>query len=424
MGLKELYELLKGIQANRAVKTKQLEDLQVKVKAATDEDLESLKSQVDALSDEIDGLITEETDVQSQIDEADESLKSLSKELEKAKQKEKGTKNMEYLKSKEAAIEYAKMLVDNQGVSNRDLSEKWAEHLTAKGVTGLDSLLPEPILLAIEDEFKDYQGVLNHVSKDPRYSAKVVLQSVQNFAKGHKAGKTKKNADLAFTSFNINSETIYIKAEFDYADLKKDTTGRYFNYMMSELAKGFIRAVERAVVIGDGLAPEHDDKITEIKSIAEETNAKLFDTQEFDVDAETFTVDHINALDTGSDKLFPLGEPILVTSKTILRKLKNAVDADGKPLFQNERGPIAQTGNTFQGYTVYVYDFMNESENPIIAFADKAYTLLGDGVGADKFEDYDVTVNKRHVELASVMGGRISSYKGAVKFTAKAAVGG
>lgn len=300
MGLKELYELLKGIQANKAVKTKQLEDLQVKVKTATDEDLENLKSQVDALSDEIDGLITEETDVQSQIDEADEALKSLSKELEKAKQKEKGTKNMDYLKSKEAAIEYAKMLADNQGVSNRDLSEKWAEHLTAKGVTGLDKLLPEPILLAIEDEFKDYQGVLNHVSKDPRYSAKVVLQSVQNFAKGHKAGKTKKNADLAFTSFNINSETIYIKAEFDYADLKKDTTGRYFNYMMSELAKGFIRAVERAVVIGDGLAPEHDDKITEIKSIAEETNAKLFDTQEFDVDAETFTIAHINALDEGS----------------------------------------------------------------------------------------------------------------------------
>ena len=47
-----------------------------------------------------------------------------------------------------------------------------------------------------------------------------------------------------------------------------------------------------------------------------------------------------------------------------------------------------------------------------------------DGVGADKFEEYDVTINQRKIELASVMGGRISSYKGAVKFTAKVAVGG
>ncbi|MEG0349581.1 phage major capsid family protein [Enterococcus sp.] len=419
MGLKELYELLKGIQANKAVKTKQLEDLQIKVKAATDEDLESLKSKVDALSDEIDGLITEETDVQGQIDEADESLKSLSKELEKAKQKEKGTKNMDYLKSKEAAIEYAKMLVDNQGKSNKDMQEQWSEHLKSKGVTGLDNLLPEPVLLAIQEEFKDYQGVLNHVTKDPRYSAKVVLQSVQNFAQGHKKGTTKKNANFAYTSFTINAATVYIKVDFDYADLKKDTTGRYFNYAMQQLAKGFIRAVERAIVIGDGLDAGADDKITEIKSIAEETEAKLFDTVEIDSDALVYTNEQIEAITAGIDKLYPLGDTILVTTKAVARKLKLAKDTDGKYLDPQPFAPISQTGNNILGYTVYVYDFMNGADNPIIAFADKAYALIGDSVAADKFDEYDVTVNKRDIELASVMGGRLAEYKSAIKFTEK-----
>ena len=420
MGLKELYELLKGIQENKAVKTKQLEDLQIKVKTATDEDLGNLKSQVDALSDEIDGLITEEESVQNQIDEADESLKSLSKELEKAKQKEKGTKNMNYLKSKEAAIEYAKMLIDNQGKSNKDMQDQWSEHLKSKGVTGLDNLLPEPVLLAIEEEFKDYQGVLNHVTKDPRYSAKVVLQSVQNFAQGHKKGETKKNASFAYTSFTINSATVYIKVDFDYADLKKDTTGRYFNYAMQQLAKGFIRAVERAIVIGDGLDAESDDKITEIKSIAEETEAKLFDTVEIDSDALTYTNDQIEAITAGIDKLYPLGDAILVTTKAVARKLKLAKDTDGKYLDPQPFAPISQTGNNILGYTVYVYDFMNGADNPIIAFADKAYALIGDNVSADKFDEYDVTVNKRDIELASVMGGRLAEYKSAIKFTEKA----
>ena len=359
MGLKELYELLKGIQANKAIKTKQLEDLQIKVKAATDEDLENLKSQVDALSDEIDGLITEETDVQSQIDEADEALKSLSKESKKAKEKEKGTKTMNYLKSKEAAIEYAKMLVDNQGKSNKDMQEQWSEHLKSKGVTGLDNLLPEPVLLAIQEEFKDYQGVLNHVTKDPRYSAKVVLQSVQNFAKGHKAGKTKKNANFDYTQFTINSATVYIKVDFDYADLKKDTNGTYFNYAMQQLAKGFIRAVERAIVIGDGLEDSNEDKITEIKSIAEEADVKLFETQEVDTEAATYTNDQIEAITAGIDKLYPLGDTILITTKAIARKLKLAKDTDGKYLDPQPFAPISQTGNNILGYTVYVYDWMN-----------------------------------------------------------------
>ena len=424
MSIKELYEKLKRVQENKAVKTKQLEDLQIKVKTATDEDLESLKSQVDALSDEIEGLITEEESVQSQIDEADEALKSLSKESKKAKEKEKGTKNMNYLKSKEAAIEYAKMLVDNQGKSNKDMQDQWSEHLKSKGVTGLDKLLPEPVLLAIQEEFKDYAGVLNHVTKDPRYSAKVVLQSVQNFAKGHKAGKTKKNANFAYTQFTINSATVYIKVDFDYADLKKDANGTYFNYAMQQLAKGFIRAVERAIVIGDGLEDSNEDKITEIKSIAEEADVKLFETQEVDTDAATYTNDQIEAITDGVDKLYPLGDTILITTKAIARKLKLTKDKDGKYLDPQPFAPISQTGNNILGYTVYVYDWMNGAENPIIAFADKAYALIGDDVSADKFDEYDVTVNKRDIELASVMGGRLAEYKSAVKFTAKTVVGG
>ena len=62
---------------------------------------------------------------------------------------------------------------------------------------------------------------------------------------------------------------------------------------------------------------------------------------------------------------------------------------------------------------------MNGADNPIIAFADKAYALIGDNVSADKFDEYDVTVNKRDIELASVMGGRLAEYKSAIKFTEK-----
>ena len=421
MSIKELYEKLKTVQENKEVKQKELDGLNVKTKTATDEELTDLKTKIEALGDVVEALIGEEAEVQNQIEEADEQLKALAKKESEKRQKEKGSAAMtDYLKTKESAVEYARMLVDNQGKSNKDMQGEWEAHVKSKGVTGLDNLLPEPVLLAIQEEFKDYQGVLNHVTKDPRYSAKVVLQSVQNFAQGHKAGKTKKNVNFAYTSFTINAATVYIKVDFDYADLKKDTTGRYFNYAMQQLAKGFIRAVERAIVIGDGLDAAADDKITEIKSIAEETEVKLFDTVEIDSDALVYTNDQIEAITAGIDKLYPLGDAVLVTTKAIARKLKLAKDTDGKYLDQTQPfAPISQTGNNILGYTVYVYDFMNGADNPIIAFADKAYALIGDNVSADKFDEYDVTVNKRDIELASVMGGRLAEYKSAIKFTEK-----
>lgn len=90
---------------------------------------------------------------------------------------------------------------------------------------------------------------------------------------------------------------------------------------MNELAQGFIRAVERAVVIGDGKNSDDDDKITEIKSIAEETLAQLFDTQEISVDGE-FDSTVLENLVKGIDKLAANTTPILVTSKPLLVNLK------------------------------------------------------------------------------------------------------
>jgi len=322
---------------------------------------------------------------------------------------------MEYLKTKEAALDFARILMDNEGSSN-SARKAWEANLVEKGVTDVNKILPEPVLIAIQNAFNDYDGILNHVTKDPRYAVRVALQTQQAKAKGHQNGKTKKDESFAFIDYTINSAAVYIKYSFEYADLKKDTTGAYFNYVMNELAQGFIRAVERAVVIGDGKTSEDDDKITEIKSIAEETLAQLFDTQEISVDGE-FDNTVLENLVKGIDKLAANTTPILVTSKTIARKLKMVKDGEKRYIDPQPFAPISQTGNIIAGYQVYVYDWMEDATNPIIAFADKAYKMIGDDVSADRFEDYDVTMNRRHIELASVLGGRLGQYKSAVKFT-------
>lgn len=389
-------------------------NIEVKIKSATieDDELKQLKSDAENLATQATKIKTTITSLDSDIEEAEEELSKAAKFI---KEKQKGHAPMDYLKTKAAALDFVRILMDNEGSAN-SARKAWEANLVEKGVTGLHKILPEPVLIAIQDAFVNYDGILNHVTKDPRYSVRVALQSQVAQAKGHKAGKTKKDEEFTFTDFTINTATVYIKYSFEYADLKKDTTGQYFNYVMKELAQGFIRAVERAVVIGDGKDARADDKITEIKSIAEETETALFETQKINLTG-AFDNTTLETLTAGLDKIAVNTTPILVTSKAIARKLKTVKDGEGRYLDPQPFAPISTSGNNIAGFTVYIYDWMDGAANPIIAFADKAYKMAGDDVAADKFEDYDVTVNRRHIELASVMGGRLEKYKSAVKFT-------
>lgn len=391
--------------------------IEEKLKSATigEEELAQLKSDAEELVSKAEELKNTISKLDVEIEEKEDNLNKAAKSI---KEVQKGKTQMEYLKTKEAALDFARILMDNEGSAN-SARKAWETNLVEKGVTNLTKILPEPVLIAIQDAFNNYNGILNHVSKDPRYAVRVALQTQVSQSKGHKAGKTKKDEDFTFLDFTINSATVYIKYAFEYADLKKDTTGAYFNYVMKELAQGFIRTIERAVVIGDGKNSDDDDKITEIKSIAEETETNLFETQEIKV-AGVFDNAVLETLVAGIDKMVPNTTPILVTSKAIARKLKLVKDAEGRYIDPQPFAPIATNGNVIAGFQVYIYDWMDGATNPIIAFADQAYKMIGDEAAADRFDDYDVTVNRRHIELASVMGGRLAQYKSAVKFTAPA----
>lgn len=155
---------------------------------------------------------------------------------------------------------------------------------------------------------------------------------------------------------------------------------------MKELAQGFIRTIERAVVIGDGKTANADDKITEIKSIAEETESNLFETQEINV-AGVFDNTVLETLVAGIDKMVPNTTPILVTSKAIARKLKLVKDAEGRYIDPQPFAQLQPTEILLLVFQVYIYDWMDGATNPIIAFADQAYKMVGDDVATDRFED-------------------------------------
>lgn len=391
----------------------------------------SLKDEIDALGEDAQGTQDEADAEAAAIEQEEKSLEDIAAKGKLQKSKSLGGQHVSYLKTKQSGLAFFEMLKSHNGQSFKSFQDDWFDHVASKGVavekatTGIDDVLPTSYVVAIANAFTDYQGVIKHVTQDPRYVATFGFNSTKNYGKGQKRGVQKKDAEFAFTKITLDADTVYAKVSYSYADQKKDTSGAYLDYLMSELAQMVLRAVERAIVIGDGLDAGAEDKITGIASIAEETEATLVSSAEADFAAATYTQATVETIVAGLDLLEAPGQPILVTSKAVARKLRMAKDAEGRFLDPNWAQPINQGEEiSILGYATYVYDWMVGATNPLVAFADKAFTLNGDTPNADRFEWYDIKFNQNNVEYAGVIGGRLTKYKGGVKFTQKAAVGG
>lgn len=454
MNLRERKALLAKksayLKLNKSLVAKRAEGAQLKIKAA-DTSVELTDEEIDALQADAQACVDACAELQTQIDELGADAESTQEEVDAeaaeieseeaslkaaaaagASQKSKNFKSkgghntMSYLKTKTAGADLLQMLKSHSGQSLKSFQDEWTSHLAAKDITvnadtGLEDILPTSYVEAIKSAFPDGMGgVLSIVNLDPRYVAALGFNTKK--AKGRGRSKTrveKKNIEFAFKKITLDANEIYAKYMYNYADQKKDTTGAYIDYVMKELAKAVVRAIEEAVLIGDGLAADDDSKIVGIKSIAEETETMLVESAEANLNAATYNQDIIEELVAGLDKVEAPGEVVIFTSKKIARKIRSAKDAEGRFIDANWAKPITE-GQAFDlmGYTAYVYDFMDGADVPLIGVANKAYTLNGDVPNADRFEWYDVRFNQNHVEYAGVTGGRVTEYKGAVNIKA------
>lgn len=453
MNLRERKALLAKksayLKLNKSLVAKRAEGAQLKIKAA-DTSVELTDDEIDALQADAQACVDACADLQTQINELGEDAESTQEEVDaeaaeiereedalkaaaaagtnqKSKNfKSKGGHNtMSYLKTKTAGADLLQMLKSHAGQSFKSFADEWTSHLAAKDITvnadtGIEDILPTSYVEAIKSAFPEGMGgVLDVVKFDPRYVATLGFNTKKTKGRGHKKGTEKKNIEFAFKTITLDANEIYAKYMYNYADQKKDTTGAYIDYVMQELAKAVVRAIEEAVLIGDGLDADDDSKIVGIKSIAEEAETLLVDSAEADLNAATYNQGVIEEIVAGLDKIEAPGEVVIFTSKKIARKIRAAKDSEGKFIDANWAKPITEgTAVELMGYTTYVYDFMDGADVPLIGLAKNAYTLNGDVPNADRFEWYDVRFNQNHVEYAGVTGGRLTEYKGAVNIKA------
>lgn len=343
-------------------------------------------------------------------------------EAEKRDQKPKGglrtvasfdnSKN-EYLTSREATIDF--MTTINNCHHRGEFREAWGKKLESRGIEGTEYFMPEGVLTVIKDFFDEYEGILNHVSTNPDYAVKITSQTIRNFATGRDDEDAPKvQTPFNFAQFSIDADEIYAAIKIGYKSQKLDraTGSRMVDYIIKELVKAIVRGVERQIILGTDLT------LPNLKGIMTEQNGQLFSTHDMDMSSSQFSEVEVLAFTEGLEKISAIGNPIVVTTKAIARKLKSAKTPDVGFLDTNPLGLIKNGRNEILGNIVFTYDFMEGAENPIIAFAEGSYLLVGDSpTSPDFLQGYDIFPdNKGSYESIGLVGGSLAEYKAAVKF--------
>lgn len=167
----------------------------------------------------------------------------------------------EYLKSKAAVLDYAKLAKKCNGdaVTTNDA---WKEHLAAKGVTitGEDGFLPTRVEQVMFKAWHDAVGALKTFRFTKAKAFKFYAMTTESTALGHKKGEQKAEQDVTAIPRNGGLKVVYKKLKLDWIDIVNDESGELYVFRTRELTDRVLHALVKGAILGDGLSAPSEGK--------------------------------------------------------------------------------------------------------------------------------------------------------------------
>lgn len=337
----------------------------------------------------------------------------------------------DYLDTKEAMEAFALILEKNaasasaKDVAGTDASQAvrqaWKEHLEVKaGVTNPEIFLPTPLITEIQDAFDNGGEIWSRVSKTGMDSFNAAWDvnddpdAESGRAKGYRRSEAEDKVEqtLEFANRILRPQFVYKYITLNKEDVKEQrTTGALVRFVLSELPKRIIREIERAIVIGDGRASGHDQKILEgtprgfFPVAADAAADNVFATTYTPVEGQTVyeTLRRARALVKAP------GGVILVAKEGLLLDMEFEQNANGGFLF----APGSDMSRYIKVDAVVEPDWMDNDENDAYIFAYGYYRVVGDQ-SVEAFQNFILKTNKNEYLQEIWAGGGLTALKSAV----------
>ena len=310
-----------------------------------------------------------------------------------------------YLETREAMSDYAKILEKFAGAGTNEVKKAWADHVAQKGISNVEALLPGAMVSAISDGIEKSGTIWNVLNKTGLTVRRIDAETAGNRAQGHKRGTTKKETALTFTDRVIRAGFIYDYLKLNKEDIVENRdTGALVKFVLETLPKRIIAEIERAVVIGDGRSGE-DDKINSFVSILEDAKNSVFATEYTPTTGEPLYKSIVKA----AANIVAEGDVYLVMSKSAKADLKLSETKSGALVFPLG-GDIA---GTLEVKEIFTPSWFASEGVQAVMFVGDAYETVGDN-SIEAYTNFSLSQNKQEYLQEIYAGGALTKVKSGV----------
>lgn len=328
----------------------------------------------------------------------------------------------DYLDSKEAMEDFARVLEANAGKTADVVRADWKKQLEVKaGVTNPEVFLPTPLITEIEDAFRAGGPIWNGVTKtgldafQAAWDSNTDPDAESGRAKGYNRDEEEEKAEqeLTIAARILRPQMVYKYITLNREDVKEQrTTGALVRFVLAELPRRIIREIERAIVIGDGRAPGSAFKIQAgtprgfypVKADATANNA--FASTYTPLPGESVYASLVKA----RDLLEAEGSVVLVAKKGFLTTMALEQNVNGGFLF----APGADLGSYVGVTSVVEPDWMSlDDDNDAYLVVLSNYRTVGDQ-SIEAFTNFILKTNKHEYLQEIYAGGGLTVRKSAV----------
>lgn len=314
-------------------------------------------------------------------------------------------KSADYLKSKEALIDFKNVVMKHHRGSNEQIMKEWNGILKEKAIGG-DAILPARIEQIFFKTWVDKAEILNTfrqlgVRAGAVYAMKATAYGT---AQAHAKGASKVEQELEAIRRDLKGLGIYKKLPIDLQDLFDDETGELLAFRVEELAGRVAHAIVVGAIVGGyidqngrGLFPMAGDLAgtTESGDAGDFANAVATVVETDASDTEIAKAIKTCGAVKGSRRILIVSEGWMTNARIALIGMNY---------------PVADIAEFVGADEIHELPEMANSGYDMIAYARDSYVLAGER-NATVRTDFDLTKNQDVMLVERYVAGSITGYK-------------
>lgn len=313
-------------------------------------------------------------------------------------------KSSDYLKSKEALVDFKNIVMKFHRGSNEQIMKAWQDNLKSKAITG-DGILPARIEQIFFKTWVDKAEILNTFRQlGVRSGAVYAMKATANgTALAHTKGETKLDQSLEAVRRDLKGLGIYKKLPIDLQDLFDDETGELLAFRVEELAGRVAHAIVVGAIVG-GYSDNNGRGLFSMKGDLDGASAQTPD----DFGSAVATVIANVATDTDIAKAIKTCGAVKGTRRILI--VPDGWMTTARIALIGMNYPVADIAEFVGADEIHELAELANSGYDMIAYSRESYVLAGER-NATVRTDFDLTKNQDVMLVERYVGGSMTGYK-------------